>query len=289
MSSPSPSANGTPQATASHFAEPQRTNADAGKSERNLLQDELLAVVAHELRGPLHPIRTAAAYLARSHANGSAQDQAAIGIIERQASHLASLINDLSDASRLMFGKMRMHFEEISLSDVLASAVEANRGLVDKNDLRLRILQPHQDVRIVGDMVRLTQVFSNLVNNAAKFSAHGGAIDVRVSAEGPRRGVKVSVLDQGAGIAADIIGSVFNLFAQATPGGSEDRGGLGIGLSVVRSIAELHGGTVTVRSEGVSKGSEFIVTLPTADLPLANPDAAGGASPTAAAADACVC
>ena len=272
MFSPSPSAYGTPQATANQCAELEQPRAGAEQPQRNPAQVELLAVVAHELRGPLDPIRLAAAYLARSHAAGSAHDQAAIAVIERQAAHLARLISDLSDASRLAFGKMRLHVEDISLSAVLASAVEANRDLVDRNNLRLRVFLSHQEVRISGDMVRLTQVFSNLLHNAAKFSDDGGAIDIRVSPERPGRSVEVSVRDEGAGISADIIGSVFDLFAQATPAASKDCGGLGIGLSIVRSIAESHGGTVSVRSEGLSKGSEFIVTLPTCP-PIARDDA----------------
>lgn len=262
-----------------------RRRPGAKKRQRNSARDELLAVVAHELRGSLYPILAAAAYLARTHVDGEQSDQAAIAVIERQVTHLARLINDLSDASRVTFGKMRLHFEEVSLATVITLAVEANRYLIDREELRLRILLPLHDVKIMGDMTRLTQVFGNILNNAVKFSNFGGAIEVRVSSENLGQRVAVSVRDEGAGISADIIGSVFNLFAQAKPTSSQNSGGLGIGLSIVRSITEMHGGTVTVFSEGVSKGSEFVVTLPTTSSVPVGLNSATASSPPIAVAE----
>ncbi|HEV8689367.1 MAG TPA: HAMP domain-containing sensor histidine kinase [Ideonella sp.] len=232
------------------------------RSERST--DERLAMVAHELRAPLQPIRLAAALLAQLHVDGPAIECKAIVIIQRQVGHLSRLVEDLLDDARLTHGKIRLVPEVICLSEVIEAAIDANRALVEANRLQLQLQLPSEAVWLRGDNVRLTQVFSNLLHNAAKFSVAGGTIVVRVDAGQADRPVAVSVRDDGIGMAPELIGSVFELFTQQDPTLAPDHGGLGIGLSVVRGLVELHGGTVTAHSAGIGTGSEFVVTLPSA-------------------------
>jgi PAS domain S-box-containing protein len=239
-------------------------------------KNEFLAMVAHELRSPLEPIRSAAAVLAREHVDGPATRRWAVAVIERQMLHLTRLIEDLLDVSRINHGKMRLHTDVVRLADVVDAAVDANRPLINNARLQLNVVQP-QDVWVLGDAVRLTQVFSNLLHNATKFSVAGGTIEVCVCPSAGDSHVFVSVRDDGVGIAAGSIDAIFDLFTQAEHG--PERGGLGIGLSVVKSLTEMHGGTVSVHSEGVGEGCEFIVTLPTTIAPAARA-ADSAASPT---------
>ena len=233
-------------------------------------KDELLAVVAHELRNPLAPIRHAAALLARQAANRPASEQKAVAVIERQVDHLARLVDDLLDVARIKHGKIRLYSEVVRLEDVVGAAVDANRAYAEKNRLHFEVeFFSGDDVRVPGDAVRLTQVFSNLLHNATKFSPVDGVIRIGFRVDEQCKQVAVSVRDEGAGIAADLIDSVFDLFTQDERSMARDHVGLGIGLSVVRSLVELHGGTVSVRSDGIARGSEFVVILPTTDAPLA--------------------
>jgi PAS domain S-box-containing protein len=232
-------------------------------------KNEFLATLAHELRNPLEPIRSAAALLARQHADGPAIEQKAVSIIQRQVDHLTRLVDDLLDVARINHGKMRLRSEVIRLAEAIDAAIDANRTLAEKSRLHLQLQLSGNDVWVLGDSVRLTQVFSNLLHNATKFSVAGGIIEIGVRPSECGKQVAVSVRDEGTGIAADLIDSVFDLFTQEEQSPARDRGGLGIGLSVVRSLVELHGGTVSVRSDGVGRGSEFVVTLPTTDAPPA--------------------
>lgn len=249
-----------------------RKSAQLQLMESSRRKDALLATLAHELRNPLQPIRSAAALLAQQCAGGPSPEQKAASIIERQVDHLARLVEDLLDMARVNHGKLRLRTQAVRLEEVIDAAVDANRALVDERRLRLRVHAPRQPVWVWGDQVRLTQVFSNVVHNATKFSAAGGGIEIGVRPIEDEGQVAVSVKDEGAGIAADVIDSVFDLFAQAEHALSPDRAGLGIGLSVTRSLVELHGGTVTVHSDGIGQGSEFIVTLPTTQAPPAMAD-----------------
>lgn len=227
----------------------------------------LLAMVAHELRNPLGPIRSAAAVLARLHADGPANERKAVAIIERQVHHLTRLVDDLLDVARIDHGKLRLDSERVRLNEVVVAAVDANRALAEKSRLHLELRLPRNEVWVLGDPVRLTQVFSNLLHNATKFSVAGGLIEISVRAGESDRQVAVHVRDEGIGIAADVVDSIFDLFTQDEQPAARDCGGLGIGLSVVRSLTELHGGKVLVHSDGIGKGSEFVVTLPTSDAP----------------------
>ena len=244
------------------------------KAELELLgsdrrKNEFLAMLAHELRNPLGPVRSAAALLALQHADGPAIEQKAISIIERQVDHLTRLVDDLLDVGRINHGKIRLRSEVVRLDEVIGAAIDANRALAEKSRLRLQMPFPGNDVWVLGDSVRLTQVFSNLLHNATKFSLAGGIVEISVRAiEGE---VAVSVRDEGVGIAPDLIDSVFDLFMQDEQSLTQGRGGLGIGLAIVRSLVELHGGKVSVKSDGIGKGSEFVVTLATTQAPTAAP------------------
>ena len=230
-------------------------------------KDEFLATLAHELRNPLAPIRSAAAVLARQRAGAAPIEREAIAVIDRQVGHLTRLVDDLLDASRISHGKLRLVADVVRLAAVIEAAADANRALVRAGGAHLRVSLPEHDVWIAGDAVRLTQVFSNLLHNAAKFSRAGGIVELsaRPSEDGTQ--VAVTVRDEGAGIAPAQIDSIFDLFTQGEQTLASDRTGLGIGLSVVRRITELHGGSVSVRSGGIAQGSEFVVTLPTTPAP----------------------
>lgn len=230
-------------------------------------KDEFLATLAHELRNPLGPIRSAAAVLARQHAGAPTVAQKAVSIIERQVSHLTRLVDDLLDVSRINHGKVRMRCEAVRLEEVIDAAVESNRLLAETGAMRLRVELPECDVWVLGDAVRLTQVFGNLLHNAIKFSAVGGIIEIRARLDEGGEQVSVSVRDEGAGMASDLIDSLFDIFMQEQRSLSDGNDGLGIGLSVVRKLTEMHGGKVSAQSGGVGKGSEFMVTLPTTHAP----------------------
>jgi PAS domain S-box-containing protein len=245
-----------------------RKNAEFALHRSNRRKDEFLTILSHELRNPLQPIRTAAALLALQQHNAPQVDKA-IAVIARQVEHMSRLIEDVLDVSRISHGKIRLRSERVRLGDVIEAAIEANQPLIEANRLHLHLNAPPNALWLHGDAVRLTQLFSNLLHNAAKFSDAGGTVAIDVQASERDERFTVSIRDQGIGIAPDQIGSVFELFAQVKHPLARDFGGLGIGLSVVRSLVELHGGQVSVRSGGAGKGSEFVVTLPWVSVPLA--------------------
>jgi len=245
-----------------------RKDAELALHRSNRRKDEFLSMLSHELRSPLQPLRSAAALLARQHRDTSQVDKA-VAIIERQVAHMTRLIEDLLDVSRISHGKIRLRSERVRFGDVIEAATEANRDLIAANRLTLQLNAPPRALWLQGDMVRLTQIFSNLLHNAAKFSDAGGTVVIDVRAGERGEPITVSIRDHGIGIVPDQIDSVFELFAQAKHPQARDFGGLGIGLSVVRSLVELHGGQVSVHSDGHAKGSEFVVTLPSVSAPPA--------------------
>ncbi|RQP25864.1 PAS domain-containing sensor histidine kinase [Piscinibacter terrae] len=231
-------------------------------------KDEFLAMLAHELRNPLQPIRWAAALLSRQHLDGPVAEKQAAAIIERQVGHLTRLVDDLMDVSRVTHEKSRLRPELICLGDVIEAAIETHRFLAESMRVHLRVTMPG-DVWVRGDAVRLTQVFSNLLHNAVKFSPAGGIVDLCVHCGEGTQQVSIRVRDEGSGIRPDMIDSIFDLFTQEEPSHGRSNGGLGIGLSVVRNLVELHGGVVSAHSDGMDKGSEFVVTLARAASPAA--------------------
>lgn len=225
----------------------------------NLRQEEFLSMLAHELRNPLAPVAMAAEIL---HGITSAHPELPKlhGIIARQTDHMIRLVDDLLDASRVSSGKIALHKRPRLLSEIIESAVETSQPFIDKRNQQLTVKLLAKPVVINGDLVRLAQVFSNLLINASKFTPEFGKINV--SAHMLDNAVTVVVKDNGVGIAADIQPFIFDMFTQGYRSLERSQGGLGVGLSLVRTIAEMHGGTATVHSDGEGEGSEFAVRLP---------------------------
>jgi PAS domain S-box-containing protein len=221
-------------------------------------KDEFIAVLAHELRSPLAPIRTSVGIL-RAHASHPMVIRSG-EVIERQTAHMARLLDDLLDTSRLSRNTLTLQRSRVRLRDVIQAAVEIASPLVEQQRLELVLNGIDEPVWLDADQARLTQVFGNLLNNAAKYSKPGGRVDVGVR---PTLGwVAVSVRDSGIGIAADMLDRVFEPFIQATTARDHAPGGVGIGLSLAHRLVEMHGGSIQAVSEGPGYGSEFIVRLP---------------------------
>ncbi len=233
--------------------------AQAALQDADRRKDEFLATLAHELRNPLAPIRNGLQIIRMANGNTEAIEQARI-MMERQLDQMVRLVDDLMDVSRISRGKLELKKERLSLSVVLNSAVETSRPLIDHMGHELTVTLPKQAVIIDADLTRLAQVFSNLLNNAAKYNDRGGHI--RLTAERQGSDVIVSVKDSGIGIPADQLSHIFEMFSQVDRSLEKSQGGLGIGLTLVRRLVEMHGGRVEARSAGLGKGSEFTVRLP---------------------------
>jgi CheY-like chemotaxis protein len=229
--------------------------------EADRRKDEFLAMLAHELRNPLAPIRNAVQVL-RLLGGPEPNMQRSREMIERQVKHLTRLVDDLLDVSRITTGKIKLQRERVDLAAVVNRAVESCRPLIDANHHHLSVSLPDEPVPLLADPTRLEQVFANLLNNAAKYTERGGALALAAERQGDE--VLVRVRDNGFGIPARVLPHVFDLFAQADRTLDRSQGGLGIGLTLVRTLAEMHGGGVTAHSEGPGKGSEFVVRLPVA-------------------------
>jgi PAS domain S-box-containing protein len=228
-------------------------------------KDEFLATLAHELRNPLAPIRNSV-HVLRLAGNRDAVKHIH-EMMERQVNHMIRLVDDLMEVSRITRGKIELRRERVDLVSVVHSAVETSRPLIDAAEHRLTITIPGEPLVLDADPIRLAQVLSNLLNNAAKYTEDGGQIWISASRVGAE--AVVSVRDNGAGISADVLPKVFDLFMQVENSYARSQGGLGIGLTLVRSLVNLHGGSVEAKSEGVGQGSEFLVRLPLAGKPPA--------------------
>jgi PAS domain S-box-containing protein len=235
-------------------------------------KDRFLATLAHELRNPLAPILNAAQLLRHTGVQDEKRLRWAGEVVERQVRHLTRLVDDLLDVSRISRGKIGLQLEEVELAEVIAEAVETCRPKLDERGHVLTLDLPQQPLRVAADRLRLAQVLGNLLNNAAKYTGKGGHI--RVSAEREGGELAVRVRDNGQGIAPELLPQVFELFAQGEDGFDRAHGGLGIGLSLVRSLVALHGGRVEAHSEGTGAGSEFVIRLPAPADPAA-PAASG--------------
>lgn len=227
-------------------------------------KDEFLAMLSHELRNPLAPIRNAVKLLKNQDITYS-QLAWSCEVIDRQVTHMVRLLDDLLDVARIMQGKIRLELEPLELADIVNNAVETSSPLIESRGQELVISQPQTPQWIKGDRVRLAQVLSNLLNNAAKYTGEGGKITLNIMQEGSD--AIIEVRDTGIGIPPDILPRIFDLFNQADCSLAHSQGGLGIGLTLVRKLVEIHGGTVTATSEGSGQGSSFKVRLPT--LPVA--------------------
>jgi two-component system, chemotaxis family, CheB/CheR fusion protein len=229
-------------------------------------KDEFLALLAHELRNPLAPIRYA---LAANKKPGRTPEQGrqAEAIIERQVAHMSRLLDDLLDISRITRGALELKKSRTEITSIIGAAIETARPILDAKHHTLVLDLPSRPVQLEADMVRLAQVFSNLLINAAKYTDPDGRIQLRVRQQDDE--VIVSVTDNGIGISADMLPQVFNMFFQSHSALGRAEGGLGVGLSLVRGLLALHGGSVEARSEGTGRGSEFIVRLPLGGARLA--------------------
>ena len=230
-------------------------------NEADRRKDEFLATLAHELRTPLSPIRNSLNIL-RFAGNDRGTAERVHEMMERQVSHMVRLVDDLMEVSRITRGKIELRKERIELAAIINSAVETSKPLIEAAEHELTITLPDEPVVLDGDAVRLAQVFANLLNNAAKYTPNGGRISLTAEREGSS--LVVAVRDSGMGIKREALGKVFDLFVQAERTYSRAQGGLGIGLTLVRSLVNMHGGSVVANSAGPGRGSEFVVRLPIA-------------------------
>jgi PAS domain S-box-containing protein len=229
--------------------------------EADRRKDEFLATLAHELRNPLAPIRNGLEILKRTPDMPLSVTKVR-DMMDRQLVHLVRLVDDLLDVSRITRDKLEMRLKPITLQEIVDHAIEASRPSIDAAQHTLAVDLPQRAVRIQGDLTRLAQVVSNLLNNAAKYTPAGGRIAVEARMEGAN--VAIDVRDTGAGIAAEALPQVFDLFSQVDRTRGNAQGGMGIGLWLVKKLVELHQGSVEARSDGPGQGSTFTVRLPAA-------------------------
>jgi signal transduction histidine kinase/CheY-like chemotaxis protein len=238
----------------------------AGETAEQLRQeargkDEFLAMLAHELRNPLAPIRNGVEILKLELANHASRS--VLPMMERQVNHMVRLVDDLLDVSRILRGKITLHKETLDLGTILGQAIETAHPLIAEQGHQLIVSYGPGAMHLEGDSVRLTQVFANILNNAAKYTEPGGQITVETARLREDRFL-VSIRDTGIGIAPDMLPRVFDLFSQAERSLDRSQGGLGLGLTLVKRLIEMHGGVVRVLSEGLGQGTEFQVELPAA-------------------------
>jgi signal transduction histidine kinase/CheY-like chemotaxis protein len=226
---------------------------------QNTAKDQFLAMLGHELRNPLAPI-SAASQLLKLPGIDEKRMHYISDIVSRQVDHMNSLVNDLLDVSRVTTGRILLNREHENIKVLIANAVEQVRPLIDTKHHHLNVDLPVQPAWVVGDRTRLIQIFTNLLTNAAKYTPEHGALDLQVSLEDAW--VTIQIKDNGFGIDDDLLPRIFDLFSQGERTSDRAQGGLGLGLALVKSLVELHGGTVTLQSEGLGKGSTSTVRLP---------------------------
>jgi PAS domain S-box-containing protein len=233
--------------------------AEQALREADRRKDEFLATLAHELRNPLAPIRNGLRIL-RTTNGGGAATVSLHEMLERQTNHLVRLVDDLMEVARVTRGRIELRKEPVDLNELLRSAVETSRPLIEAAQHELTVSVSPEPLTVSADPVRLVQVIANLLNNAAKYTNEGGRISLAARREGDH--AVLSVRDSGVGIAADVLPRVFDLFSQGDRTYHRAQGGLGIGLTLVRALVELHDGSVAANSDGLGRGSEFVVRLP---------------------------
>jgi signal transduction histidine kinase len=243
----------------SAVAAPTRSSGGHDTGANDGRTDEFLAMLAHELRNPLAPLRHAASLL-RLTDEGNARRTAISELVDRQVRHMSRLVDSLLDASRIAQGKITLEVEPVELVGLVTEVLESTRAATEARGQQVVLSTPEAEVWTRGDAVRLTQIVENLVGNAVKFTDPKGTIRVSLRAE-PQNAV-LSVADDGQGIDPELLPRVFDLFTQGPRSLDRTQGGLGIGLSLARNLTALHGGTITAVSGGFGRGSEFIVSLP---------------------------
>jgi CheY-like chemotaxis protein/nitrogen-specific signal transduction histidine kinase len=232
----------------------------AALRESDRRKDEFLAMLAHELRNPLAPVRNSL-HLVRGSPDPVVREHA-LSVMDRQLGHLVRLVDDLLDVSRITTGKLELRPQRVDLADILQHAVENAQPEIKRKEHHLVVDVPATGLQVEGDGTRLTQVFANLLHNASKFTDRGGQLTLRATRT--ENDVEIVVRDTGEGIARDMLAPIFEMFAQADRSLERRHGGLGIGLTMAKRLVELHGGSITARSDGPGTGSEFLVRLPLA-------------------------
>jgi PAS domain S-box-containing protein len=255
----------------------ERRAAEEALRNADRRKDEFLATLAHELRNPLAPLRHGLQIMELAGDDGATVEQTRT-MMERQLNQLVRLVDDLLDVSRISRGKLALRREQIELAAVLENAVETSRPVIEAAGVELSISVSHEPLYVDGDTTRLAQVFANLLNNAAKYSERGRRIQLAAQRQGSD--VVVSVKDEGVGIPRAMLSTIFDLFTQVDRSLERSQGGLGIGLTLVKRLVQMHGGSVEARSEGRGRGSEFVVRLP-AELPETKTAAPRGDDETA--------
>ncbi len=238
-----------------------RKRAEAALLEADRRKDEFLATLAHELRNPLAPILNSVAVLKAPGATEADQRELR-EVIERQVQHMSRLLDDLLDVNRITTGKFELRKNRVTLAAVVEAALETSRPLINAAGHELTVSTPGEPIYLDADLVRLAQVFGNLLNNAAKYTDRGGQIWLTATRD--RDDVVVAVRDNGIGISGEMLPRIFDMFSQASPALKRSQGGLGIGLSLVKGLVELHGGSIAAESGGPGQGSTFAVRLPIA-------------------------
>jgi signal transduction histidine kinase/ActR/RegA family two-component response regulator len=237
----------------------ERARAEEALREADRRKDEFLAILAHELRNPLAPIRNSLHILRATGSGGSGVPEIA-EMMERQVNHMVRLVDDLLEVSRITRGKIELRRERIDLATIVQSAVETCRPFIERSDHHLVVSLPAEPITLEVDQVRLAQVLTNLLNNAAKYTDAGGRIELTVRREDPW--VTIEVRDSGRGIPGHMLPRVFDLFTQVEDSSERTQGGLGIGLTLAKTLVEMHGGRIEAHSEGPGRGSRFVVRLP---------------------------
>jgi PAS domain S-box-containing protein len=258
----------------------ERLRLEQELKDGNRRKDEFIATLAHELRNPLAPIQ-AGVELMRMNPAFPPQLERTREIMHRQLSHLVRLIDDLLDVSRLTSGKLELKMEPVPLRSVIESALETSRPQVESSGHELEVRMPAQALMVRGDLVRLAQVVSNLLNNGAKYTPSGGR--VRIAAERDGQEAVISVSDNGIGIDSATLPDIFDLFSQSPSAGQRRLGGIGIGLSIARQLVRMHGGSLMAESQGLGRGSTFTIRLPLVALEDRDEPSAHHARPEPAA------
>jgi PAS domain S-box-containing protein len=241
----------------------ERRRAEDALREADRRKDEFLAVLSHELRNPLAPIRNSLHILERA-APGGDQARRAQTVIDRQVGHLSHLVDDLLDVTRISRNKIRLERQVLELNDLVRRTIEDHRSLFEKNEVHIEAKFAPEPIMVDADGTRLAQVVGNLLQNAAKFTSRGGQTAVSVSVDQAQQQAVISVSDTGVGMPPEVIARLFQPFMQADTTLDRSKGGLGLGLALVKGLVELHGGTIGARSDGLGKGAEFVVRLPLA-------------------------
>jgi CheY-like chemotaxis protein len=229
--------------------------------EADRRKNEFLQMLSHELRNPLAPIRNSL-YILDKAAPGGEQARRALAVIDRQVQHTTRLVDDLLDVTRITRGKIRLQREPLDLCALARRTLEDHREQFAKNGVDLELVAPPEELVVDADPTRLAQVIGNLLNNAVKFTPRGGRTTLTVSAAGGGVLAELEVRDTGAGLSSEVIPQLFEPFMQVEKTLDRSAGGLGLGLALVKGLVELHGGGVHVESEGIGKGTSFIVRLP---------------------------